>query len=161
MTALPDTGTVVPLRPVTPMDILAARLAELARSIADSDLLVDPKVMAEVRELNALAAGLQPYLERCSTPASPTLRGLADRTRTHDWSVHPDDSTAASGLEPEMLSGHVEGKFLQMLVHATQAQRVLEIGMFTGYAALAMAEALPAGGTVHERSRRKERKCIS
>ena len=36
MTALPDTGTVVPLRPVTPMDILAARLAELVRCIANA-----------------------------------------------------------------------------------------------------------------------------
>ena len=45
-----------------------------------------------------------------------------------------------------MLSGHVEGQTLKMLVHATRARRVLEIGMFTGYSALAMAEALPAGG---------------
>ena len=35
-----------------------------------------------------------------------------------------------------------------MLVHATRATRVLEIGMFTGYSALAMAEALPADGQV-------------
>jgi caffeoyl-CoA O-methyltransferase len=44
-----------------------------------------------------------------------------------------------------MLSGHVEGAFLAFLVRATGARRVLEIGMFTGYAALAMAEALPTG----------------
>jgi caffeoyl-CoA O-methyltransferase len=69
---------------------------------------------------------------------------LAERTRTHDWTAHRN----GPGLEPEMLSGHVEGKVLQMLVHATRARRVLEIGMFTGYAALAMAEALPAGGSV-------------
>jgi caffeoyl-CoA O-methyltransferase len=37
---------------------------------------------------------------------------------------------------------------LKMLVHATRARRVLEIGMFTGYSALAMAEALPANGRV-------------
>ncbi len=47
-----------------------------------------------------------------------------------------------------MLSGHVEGRFLAFLVHATRAQRVLEIGMFTGYSALAMAEALPADGSL-------------
>jgi caffeoyl-CoA O-methyltransferase len=47
-----------------------------------------------------------------------------------------------------MLSGHVEGQALKMLVHATRARRVLEIGMFTGYSALAMAEALPPGGQV-------------
>ncbi len=47
-----------------------------------------------------------------------------------------------------MLSGHVEGAFLRMLVHISRSQQVLEIGMFTGYAALAMAEALPRGGRV-------------
>jgi caffeoyl-CoA O-methyltransferase len=47
-----------------------------------------------------------------------------------------------------MLSGHVEGQALKMLVHATRATRVLEIGMFTGYSALAMAEALPGDGQV-------------
>ena len=47
-----------------------------------------------------------------------------------------------------MLSGHVEGQLLKMLVHATRARRVLDVGMFTGYSALAMAEALPDGGRV-------------
>jgi caffeoyl-CoA O-methyltransferase len=47
-----------------------------------------------------------------------------------------------------MLSGHVEGQLLKMLVHATRATRVLEIGMFTGYSALAMAEAMPTRGQV-------------
>ena len=45
-----------------------------------------------------------------------------------------------------MLSGHVEGRFLHFLVKITRARRVLEIGMFTGYSALAMAEALPDDG---------------
>ena len=47
-----------------------------------------------------------------------------------------------------MLSGHVEGVALQFLVRLMGARRVLEIGMFTGYSALAMAEALPADGQV-------------
>ena len=47
-----------------------------------------------------------------------------------------------------MLSGHVEGQALKMLVDVSRARRVLEIGMFTGYSALAMAEALPADGRV-------------
>jgi len=39
-----------------------------------------------------------------------------------------------------MLSGHLEGQVLKMFVHMTRAQSVLDIGMFTGYSALAMAE---------------------
>jgi predicted O-methyltransferase YrrM len=49
-------------------------------------------------------------------------------------------------LEQEMLTGHLEGQVLKMLVRMTGAKRVLDIGMFTGYSALAMAEALPDDG---------------
>ena len=45
-----------------------------------------------------------------------------------------------------MVSGHVEGQFLKMLIGMLQATQVLEIGLFTGYSALAMAEALPDHG---------------
>ena len=45
-----------------------------------------------------------------------------------------------------MLTGHLEGAFLRSLVAITGARRVLEIGMFTGYSAMAMASALPGDG---------------
>ncbi len=44
---------------------------------------------------------------------------------------------------PNMLSGKVQGKFLEMLMWMLRPQRVLEIGTFTGYSALAMAAGLP------------------
>ncbi len=47
---------------------------------------------------------------------------------------------------PQMQTGHVEGTFLKLLVTAMHAKRVLEIGTFTGYSALRMAEGLPQGG---------------
>jgi len=47
---------------------------------------------------------------------------------------------------PNMLSGKVQGKFLEMIVHMLQPQRILEIGTFTGYSAIAMAGALPEKG---------------
>ena len=47
---------------------------------------------------------------------------------------------------PRMMVGPLEGAFLEMLVRITGAKRVLEIGMFTGYSALAWAEALPEDG---------------
>jgi caffeoyl-CoA O-methyltransferase len=49
---------------------------------------------------------------------------------------------------PSMLTGRVEGRFLQLTVQLSGAQRVVDIGTFTGYSALAMAEVLPEGGTV-------------
>jgi caffeoyl-CoA O-methyltransferase len=47
---------------------------------------------------------------------------------------------------PQMQVGRLEGQFLKMLVRLMGARQVLEIGMFTGYSALMMAEGLPADG---------------
>jgi caffeoyl-CoA O-methyltransferase len=47
---------------------------------------------------------------------------------------------------PSMLTGKLLGSFLRMLVRMTDARRVLEVGMFTGYATLMMASALPENG---------------
>lgn len=49
---------------------------------------------------------------------------------------------------PQMLTGRLEGSFLRLMVRALQARRVLEVGMFTGYSALMMAEALPDDGRI-------------
>ncbi len=131
-------------RPVTPLAILADKLARVSDRLEELEG-VDPGLVAEVREAALLAAGVDPYTSRLSTPESPALRALAARTAQEDWGSRP---AAGPGLEQEMLSGHLEGQTLKMLVHATGASRVLEIGMFTGYSALAMAEALPDGGRV-------------
>jgi caffeoyl-CoA O-methyltransferase len=135
-------------RPLTPQSILAARLGQLARwldAAGGTDPALQEELREELRELGELAAGLDPYLSRWSTPESADLGRLAGRTEAEDWNRYAADGTVRY-LEQEMLSGHVEGQLLKMLVYATRAERVLEIGMFTGYSALAMAEALPAGG---------------
>jgi caffeoyl-CoA O-methyltransferase len=129
-------------RPVTPVGIVAAALDEVLAQAERGPL--DDDALARLRTARDLAAGLDPYLERCTTPESPALAALARRTAEHDWRSHP----GTTGLEQEMLSGHVEGQFLATLVHATRARAVLEVGMFTGYSALALAEALDEGGRV-------------
>ena len=49
---------------------------------------------------------------------------------------------------PQMISGIQVGNFLQSLILLSQSKSILEIGMFTGYSALKMAEVLPNGGTI-------------
>lgn len=56
------------------------------------------------------------------------------------------EETYATMQSPQMQVGRIEGQFLKLLVRLTGARRVLEIGMFTGYSALMMAEALPEDG---------------
>jgi caffeoyl-CoA O-methyltransferase len=132
-------------RPVTPLGILAAKLEYLSQQLATAD--IDAELKLELQQACELASGLDPYLSHCTTPESPALASLVRRTQAEDWSQR-SISEAAPHLEQEMLSGHVEGQFLKFLVQIAQARRVLEIGMFTGYSALAMAEALPDDGEV-------------
>ena len=52
-------------------------------------------------------------------------------------------------LRPRMLSGHLQGRILKMFCRMIQPRRVLEIGTYTGYATLCLAEGLPEDGLVH------------
>ncbi len=131
-------------RPVTPSTILAEELDQLCRLAETSG--GDRELVARLRRASALAGGLDPYLTRCTSPESPALAALSRRTHETDWDAKRADQPGF--LEQEMLSGHVEGQLLKFLVHLSGARRVLEIGMFTGYSALAMAEALPNDGVV-------------
>jgi caffeoyl-CoA O-methyltransferase len=135
------------MRPVTPIGILAAKLESLVKQVNSIDH-IDPAFQAELHQSFELANGLDPYLDLCTTPESPALAVLVQRTNTEDWSKRFSDGETVKPLEQEMVSGHVEGQFLKFLIHLSKARRVLEIGMFTGYSALAMAEALPADGEV-------------
>ena len=78
---------------------------------------------------------IEEYAERHSTPPDPLLAELAAETR-------------ATMSAPQMLTGAIEGRFLELLVHASGAKRILEIGTFTGYSALSMAAALPKDGRI-------------
>jgi predicted O-methyltransferase YrrM len=52
-------------------------------------------------------------------------------------------------LAPQMASGHIQGRLLKFLVKMIRPKRILEIGTFTGYSALCMAEGLPSDGLIH------------
>jgi caffeoyl-CoA O-methyltransferase len=76
---------------------------------------------------------LSEYAEAHSTPPDELLKRLFDETH---------EKLAA----PQMLTGAIEGRFLEMLVWASGARRILEIGTYSGYSALSMAAALPDDG---------------
>ncbi|NYS17563.1 hypothetical protein HFP43_02720 [Streptomyces sp. SJ1-7] len=74
---------------------------------------------------------VEKYAEEASSPAPPWLAGLVA------------DTEAETEL-PAMMVGSLEGEFLAALVFALRPRRILEIGTFTGYSALCMAETMPA-----------------
>lgn len=75
------------------------------------------------------------YAAAHSTPPDELLRRLYEETH---------EKLAV----PQMLTGPVEGRFLETLVWASGARRVLEIGTYSGYSALSMAAALPEDGVI-------------
>ncbi len=75
------------------------------------------------------------YAEAHTTPVANFMRRLAEETH-------------ATLPFPQMLTGTVEGRFLEMLVFTSGARRVLELGTYSGYSALAMAAVLPEGGRI-------------
>lgn len=76
---------------------------------------------------------LEEYISAHSTPENEVLESI-----TRDTYVHI--------LNPHMLSGHVQGRVLSMISHMIRPKHILELGTFTGYSALCLAEGLAEGG---------------
>ncbi|RJX20125.1 MAG: methyltransferase [Desulfobulbus sp.] len=85
--------------------------------------------------MDMVAKEAEEYAAEHTTPLSPLLEEIEQFTLT-------------ATPYPSMLTGRVEGRFLQLMVHLAGARNIVEIGTFTGYSALAMAEALPADGKI-------------
>lgn len=79
---------------------------------------------------------VQEYAETFTSPEDDLLKEIADFTKEN----HP---------EHHMLSGHLQGKLLEMISYMIRPRRILEIGTFTGYSALCLAKGLAEDGRLH------------
>lgn len=73
------------------------------------------------------------YISAHSTPENEVLQTIVRSTYNHV-------------LNPHMLSGHVQGRVLSMISHMIRPKHILELGTFTGYSALCLAEGLAPDG---------------
>jgi caffeoyl-CoA O-methyltransferase len=85
--------------------------------------------------LSLLAPELAAYVDSHSAPESELLQALRQRTQ-------------AELVDPQMQVGRVEGALLRLLVRISGARRVIEVGTFSGYSTLCLAEGLPEDGHV-------------
>jgi len=76
---------------------------------------------------------LEQYIEKHTSPESDLLKKI-------------NRDTNVEVLKPHMLSGHVQGRFLSLISRWVKPKRILEIGTYTGYSALCLAEGLDADG---------------
>ena len=79
---------------------------------------------------------IENYCKDLSSPPASYLENL-------------DRETHLKTLAPVMLSGHLQGRVLSMISKMVRPERILEIGTFTGYSALCLAEGLVEGGRLH------------
>jgi len=78
---------------------------------------------------------LEEYISSHTTPENEVLKQIERDTYVHV-------------LNPHMLSGHVQGRVLSMISHMLRPKRILEVGTFTGYSALCLAEGLSEDGVL-------------
>ena len=133
-------------RPVTPHSILADRVLSLESELGRGMISIEAKKL--LKEIKDLSQGLESYLTEVSSPASSRLSRLEEKTRAKDWQSAYHSGETGLLLEQEMISGTLEGQFLKLLVRLSQPREILEIGSFTGYSALAMAEGLEGCGKI-------------
>jgi caffeoyl-CoA O-methyltransferase len=88
------------------------------------------------------------YIEKNTTPLSDLMNQIIKET----YATH---------AQPHMISGAVQGKFLQMISQMTNPLKVLEIGTFTGFSALCLASGLQANGILHTIEIREEDAIVS
>ena len=92
--------------------------------------------MQEIFPLDLINPLVQNYAEKYSSPEDALLKEVNDYTMQN----HP---------ESVMLSGHLQGKVLEMISCMIQPRRILEIGTFTGYSGLCLAKGLAVDGQLH------------
>ena len=86
--------------------------------------------------MEILDSNLQAYLDTHCDPEPEALKTI-------------NRETYLKVLKPHMLSGHYQGRLLSMLSKMMQPKRILEIGTFTGYATICLAEGLTEDGIIH------------
>ena len=91
---------------------------------------------------------VQAYAEEFSSPEDDLLKEIALYTRSYHQ-------------EYNMLSGHLQGKMLEMISRMVRPRRVLEIGTFTGYSGLCLAKGLDSEGLLHTIELRKEEAAVA
>ena len=80
----------------------------------------------------------------------PLERYIHDFSEPEEALLHElDRETNLRAVAPRMISGHIQGRLLEMLVRMLRPRRALEIGTFTGYSALSMAAGLEEGAELH------------
>ncbi|GFO21036.1 O-methyltransferase [Plakobranchus ocellatus] len=110
---------------------------------------VAPEIIENMCRSRDMMVKKDEFTQEASSSHSKICGEIEEATYTRDWKADYDQGKTQWHFQPGMLCGQVEGQLLKSLVSIHRAKRVLEVGLFTGYSALSMAEALPADGEIY------------
>merc|ERR1719159_320690 len=98
------------------------------------------------KELFCIISGADPYIGSISTAEGPIMKAIREKMDSTDFDDLWEKKKTMFAYGPELSTDPVEAQTIKMFTFMKGARRVLEIGMFCGYGAAAIVEALPEGG---------------
>eukprot|EP00913_Durusdinium_trenchii_P001499 g1387.t1 len=138
---------------VTPMDRVVVQLGAASQSTSGAGARA-------IGEAARIVDGIDEMVTKYSSQPSEALKNVSKRTAMTNplWAELMGQGNTSRLMEAEMISGQAEAQLLQLLLKLSGGKDVLDIGTFTGYSSLAMAEAIPEDGTVVTLEREQEAK---
>ena len=133
------------LKTESPILILAQRLKKIKQRLTNCKS-IEEKDLTEIDSIIYMMESQERYLDECTSYESSNLSKLNKLTMQTDWNQIFLEKKSNERLMTQMMSSRLSGQLLKMLVTISGAKKVLELGLFSGYSALAMAEGLPEDG---------------
>eukprot|EP00931_Biecheleriopsis_adriatica_P083781 TRINITY_DN5747_c0_g1_i1.p1 TRINITY_DN5747_c0_g1~~TRINITY_DN5747_c0_g1_i1.p1 ORF type:complete len:365 (+),score=82.09 TRINITY_DN5747_c0_g1_i1:65-1159(+) len=110
--------------------------------------ILSERIEGLAKEMYMLIGSQDPYLKDHCNAEGPAMKAIREKMDATDWAGLADSKTTMFSYGAEMSTDPVEAQFVKMLTYMKSPKHVLEVGMFTGYGSMAIAEALPADGKV-------------
>jgi predicted O-methyltransferase YrrM len=92
--------------------------------------------------MELISSSVEAYADKFTSPEDEVMQDISAATQTH--------------TQAHMMSGHVQGKFLELISRLVAPKYILEIGTFTGYSAVCLAKGLQQDGILHTIELREE-----
>ncbi|GIR49609.1 MAG: hypothetical protein CM15mP58_17060 [Burkholderiaceae bacterium] len=135
----------ITLKTEAPTLILAQRLKKIKQRLTNCKSIEEEDI-TELDSIIYMMESQERYLDECTSLESSDLSKLNKLTMQTDWDQIFLEKKSKVRLMTQMMSSKLSGQLLKMLVTMSGAKKILELGLFSGYSALAMAEGLPRDG---------------
>jgi caffeoyl-CoA O-methyltransferase len=110
--------------------------------------ILSERIEGLAKEMYMVVGSLDPYVRDHSTAEGPAMKAIREKMDSTDWAGLAESKQTMFSYGAEMSTDPVEAQFVKMMTYMKRPKRVLEVGMFTGYGSMSIAEALPSDGKV-------------